>query len=469
MIGAFRRLAAAGAVLVVTTAGPWAEAAQADSGTTAASQTKQSASSAAQSIHDVRSQTLSFGIDSQILDLLQTLTQEKDGTLDPEVEKLFETSLNTDVRQASLELLRQVKDWNLAAQAAQVVSGYINSGSTGSESLVLTAIRYLRDAKGQQAIPLFTKLVNDQSQSIASAAIDALGMSGDPSVSGMLINQLKDPSFPTALKAQTILALGDLKPKEAVPVLTQILKNPDADSVLRQYACNSLGLIGDPASVPVIEQALSASDSYLRAYAVSALGHFQGSAVDDKLMQALKDSFWRVRVSAAESLGTRKVSAALPILEYKAKYDPEPNVERAAVGAIGDIGGTEGYSFLRTILANPLINQALRETAADKLIANDLRGSLSDIEKVIHAEWSTPNSRFLDYLCHRLSEAKDPSLKSLFATFLSSPNINIEIYGLRGIRDNHFTDLLSQIEHYDSTSMPTSVRATAESAIQALK
>lgn len=442
---------------------------QSGTSTHAAGKSSSSSTSAVQSIRDIRRQTLLYGIDSQVLDLLHTMYQEKDNSLNPEVESIFASSPNAEVRQAAIDLLREVRDWSITAQVRQVLSDYLNTATSPSENLLLSCIQYLRDAHDSQAVPLFKQLVSDQSQSIASSAIDALGKSGDPTASSLLIDDLKNPSFPTDLKAQAILAIGDLKPKEAVPVLTDILKNPDNDPILREYACDSLGKIGDPASLPVIETLLASKNEELRAYAVNSLKHFSGSAVDEKLIQALKDSFWRVRVSAAGSLGTRKVAAAVPILEYKAKYDPVPNVEIAAISALGEIGGSEAFAFLRGTLANQLVSLTLREAAADQLIKNDLSASLPDIEKIINEDWGKGGSHLLTYICQKLSVAKDPALKGTFERFLSSPYIIIQIYGIQGIGNNNFTDLLSKIEGYDAPKMPEAVRAAAEATIRSLK
>ncbi len=452
----------------LTASGVWGQQAATQAKAPAATSSSTTASPA-QSIRDIRRETLLYGIDSQILSLLQTMYQEKDNSLNPEVASIFETSPNTEVRQAALDLLRQVGDWGIASQVRQVLSDYLSSGSGPAESLILSCIQYLQDAHDSQAVPLLKKLASDQSQSIASAAINALGRSGDPTVSPMLIADIQDPSFPKELKAEAILAIGRLKPTEAVPVLTDIVKNPDNAAILREYACDSLGKIADPTSLPVIESLLSSTNQELRAYAVNSLKHFPGPSVDARLIQGLKDSFWRVRVSAAGSLGARKVTSAIPILEYKAKYDPVPNVEVAAISALGEIGGREAFTFLRGILSNQLVSTSLRETAAEQLIKNDLSGSLPEIEKTIKEDWAKSGSHLLTYICQKLSEAKDPGLKPTFERFLSSPFMVIQIYGIRGIGNNHFTSLLSKIEGYDAPKMPNAVRAAAEAAIRSLK
>lgn len=431
--------------------------------------TSTSNGSAAKSINEIRKETLLYGIDSQIIDLLGTLTQEKDTALNGDVEQIFAQSANPQVRQAAVNFLDTVKDWNATTTARKIIANRIQTGSTGNDKLITSTIQYLTDAKDTAALPQISQLVQDQSQAVAFEALVSIGKIGSAPQAESLLKDLQDPQFPSALKPQVVLALGDLKSEAAVPELTKIFKNQDQQAVMRRYACYALGKIGDPASIPVIKEAFSESDTYLRAYAVSAIANYNGAEVDSLLIQALKDSFWRVRVNAAESLGKKKVVSAIPILEYKARYDPEAVVQRTALSALGEIDTPETMAFLRKVFSNSLIDPALRTVAVDQLISKDLSGSLTELEKFIHSEWDKPNSHLLDYVCNHLSQAKDPKLEPLFERFLGSPSLNIQIYGLRGIRGNDFKSLLKKVEPFDNPKNNASVRAAAEQAITTLK
>lgn len=421
------------------------------------------------SINEIRKETLQFGIDSQVVSLLTTLTQEKDAALGSAVIQLLDQSLNTNVQQGALEYLTAVKNWNATSFAEKLLNDRVQQGENGEGTLIVTAIRYITGAKDANSLPILTKLMQDQNLSVAYEAVSSIGKLGGKTQAASLLADLKDPSFSTKLKPQVILSLGQLKSKEAVPELTKILQNQNSDATERRYACEALGKIGDPASLPVIEKALSSSDTYLRSYAISALANFPGSKVDGLITQGLKDSFWRVRVNAAQTLGKRKVAAAIPILEYKARYDPELVVQQAAVTALGEIDDPASIAFLQKVFSNKLINPALRTIAVDALVSHDLNGSLKEIEKYIQSEWDKPNDHLLDYVCNQLSKAKNPKLEPLFERFLGSTSLNIQIYGLRGIRNNDFKGLLDKVKKFDNSKENQSVRAAAEAAISTLK
>ena len=422
-----------------------------------------------QSLTDLDRQTLLFGIDSQVLELLSRLSNQPEPALDPDVATLFKQSANPDVQTAAINYLRTVKDWEAKDPAFAVLQGYANGGGQ-TEEVVIGVIRYLREAKDAAANPLYAQLLSDPSKSVVEAAITALGKSGDQQYAGQLLSNLSSTDFPSELKPDLLLALGDLKAQSALPELTKILKNRDQSSIMRQYACYALGRIADPASLPVILQAYQDKDDYLRAYAVSALANYAGARVDNLLIDALKDNFWRVRVDAAESLGTRRAAQAVPILEYKARFDPTQNVREAAISALGKIGAGDSNEFLKKLFANDLVDPALREKALGSLLSHDLARSLGTIEKVIAKVWATqPQSPFLDFICKQVSQTKDPALKSLYLRFLDGPTLNIRIYGIRGIVNNGFTDLRGSVEALSTDKNPQAVRENALTALKALK
>ena len=209
------------------------------------------------SINEIRKETLQFGIDSQVVSLLTTLTQEKDAALGSAVIQLLDQSLNTNVQQGALEYLTAVKNWNATSFAEKLLNDRVQQGENGEGTLIVTAIRYITGAKDANSLPILTKLMQDQNLSVAYEAVSSIGKLGGKTQAASLLADLKDPSFSTKLKPQVILSLGQLKSKEAVPELTKILQNQNSDATERRYACEALGKIGDPASLPVIEKALS--------------------------------------------------------------------------------------------------------------------------------------------------------------------------------------------------------------------
>lgn len=422
-----------------------------------------------ESVHKIRKDTLLYGINSQVISLLGTLEREKDTSLDSEVVTVLKQSADTKVQRAALHFLDTVKDWNATATARKIISDRIQTGATGNGKLVTTAIQYLSDAKDSSALPTIEKLAKDQNATVAFEALSAIGKMGTSKQAAKLLKDLKDPNYPQKLKPQVILALGKLKYTAAVPELTKILKNHDQQLVMREYSCAALGEIGDPKSISAVKAAYSSTNDYLRAYAVSSIGYFKGKEVNALLIQALKDSFWRVRVNAAKSLGKKQAAEALPILEYKARYDPQIVVRRAAINAIGQVDDPKGFSFLRSVFSNSLVDASLREVAVTQLVKKDLKGSLKTIETFIRKGWSKPHAPVFDYVCKQLSQAKDPQLESLFQRFLGSPSLNIQIYGLRGIRLNDFKGLLKKVKPFDGPKENLSVRAAAEAAIRKLK
>ncbi|MEW5818037.1 MAG: HEAT repeat domain-containing protein, partial [Spirochaetota bacterium] len=354
------------------------------------------------SITEERKETLLFGIDSEIVDVIKKMTEEKTLYLKKEILNLFSTSLNTEVLKAVLDYLSTIKSRDAEDAAIKVLEDYGDYKDTDPK-LIIASIQYLSEGKNEKAFDAISKLISNENESIAKAAIKAVGKSGNEKYVEALIEHMHETDFPQSLKPEIILALGEIGSKKATNLLTDILKNETEEPVWRRYACDSLGKIGDPSSIDVLKKAYTGGDVNLRAYAIYALSHFLSDDVENTLIDALKDSNLKVRISAARGLGEKRSEKAVPILIYKANKDPELNVQQEAVFALGKIGSSDAFDVLREIYSTELKNLNLRSAALDMLIQYDLINSLDTLRKVIKKELEKKKSQILDYTAKQLS------------------------------------------------------------------
>ena len=104
------------------------------------------------------------------------------------------------------------------------------------------------------------------------------------------------------MKLFVIDALGDLKAKEAIPHLSNILKTEKDSSI--SAALLALSKIGGAESIDIIENILLKSDSFdARALAAQCLGNIGDPVAVRSLVDALEDSIDYVREKALDALG----------------------------------------------------------------------------------------------------------------------------------------------------------------------
>ncbi len=413
-------------------------------------------------------QTLLYGIDSQVLEVVQRIAATRDDRFTKELASVLTDTRSKEVKKAILQLFgdQGVKEGEAAAR--QVLADTENP--TGD--LVVASIRYLSVIHAAGLSSLLVPLIDSKDTAVAIEAIQTCGTSGEAACAAALEGKLKSPDFPDALRPDVILALGDLKDLKAVDDLIAIAKNPDEDKIQRVYAADALGKIGDARAMPVLKAMFSENDALVRAYAASALAHFGIGDVFPMLIQGLKDDDWKVREQCAKALtGTLSASqadTALPILDYKAHYDPVSQVRVAAIKAIGGMGSSQGEDNLAALYQGAGFPPETRENALKALVARSVSRAAEAAKAVMAAEGKNVDQRPIEATARVLSDAHGADLKDVFTTMLASPDQVIRAYAVRGIGANGFSDLKDRLKDMSTKDPSLLVQREAEKALSKL-
>ena len=214
------------------------------------------------------------------------------------------------------------------------------------------------------------------------------------------------------------------------------------------------------------------NDALIRLYAASALSHFDLGEAFPSLIQGLRDENVRVREQSARAL-TRQLSSsqagtAVPILSYKAEFDPEPSVRTASIQALGAIGGDASLRVLLKVYSGADHRLDSREAALGILVSTYLPESMDAIRAVVTAEWTSFDQRTLESTARVLSAARSSALKEFFVHFLDSPDAIVRSYGVRGIGGNGFSDLKERVKKMSEQDPNPGTRREAALALEKL-
>ena len=416
------------------------------------------------SLTEERRDTLKYGIDSEIISLLDALKDEEDKILADVVAEVYAQTVNSDIMNSAVDYFISI-DYGDATKTAEKI---IENREDESYYTLSPSLKYLSHFPDDNTEDLILPLADHDNKTLAISALTALGKCGTEKSVDPLLDMLDNDDYPDELKPTVIKALGEIGSDKALDILIYILEDIDEEKSWRWNACEALGRIADADALPAIKDALQDKDTYLRSYAVKALAGFDGSDVEETLIQSLRDSFWRVRVSAAEALGERKSKAAVDILMYKAKKDPEKNVKLAAVEALGEIADSKSLDFLRELYRKNTTAPSIRTKAAEIIIEKDTAASIDTVTAVLAEEWEKDTSAVLSYTCKFLSKAREPRLETLFERMLNYNDVAIKIYGIRGIQLNKFAGMKERLESLTKEGVNNSVRKAALAAIEQL-
>ena len=387
------------------------------------------------SLREDRLETIMYGIDTQVTELITKLEVEKNFEFNEDFLNLLETSSNSRLEVSIIKLFKIAED----DSAVDYIFEELQENYNLSDDIQVTFMNYIAEYQTREISEYFLELIEEESNTISIAAITALGKSDLEDTIETLIEYLDDSLFEDLRKPAIIESLGKLKAEEALEILSDIATDIYTEnSSLRWKAVVALGEIGKEESLAVLKSLFSDKDPYLRNYTITALKHFPSKDVEDLLIQGLRDSSWRVRVNAAQSLGELSIKGSVPILIYKAENDPDiRNVRSASVRALGEIGGAKAYDYIRKLYENELSDIGLRSISITILADKDLSNSIKTIKSVFNDEWDKDKSAILDYTCKVLSTTKSPALKNLYARMLNyETTLNLKLYALRGIRLN---------------------------------
>ncbi len=415
--------------------------------------------------HDRMRQTLLYGIDKQVIDAIATIRQQQDATFTPELAQILAEQRSSDVQKAVLDLFRDTKVKDGEASARALIAAWQDTPGAA----VVSAVQYVA-AIGADGLPaLLGPLVDSTDNSVALSSIAALGTGGGADSAALLLKKLKSPDYPDGRKTDIVLALGTLKDPGAVDDLLSIAKNQDEDKVRRMYAADSLGKIGDAKALPVLRDMFQEKDALIRLYAASAISHFSVDEAFPMLIQGLRDENVKVREQSAKTLARQlnptQTATAVPILSYKAEFDPESIVRVASLQALGAIGGDEAISMLLKVYSGADHPAESRDAALTALASKALAKSLDAIRSVIAAEWTSYDTRTLEATARILSTTKSASLREFYVRFLDSSNPVVRSYAARGIATNAMSDLKDRVKKMADTDPSAAARAEAAKSL----
>ncbi len=258
----------------------------------------------------------------------------------------------------------------------------------------LQALEEVRKAPGDRkaAVPALVAIVSDprtHAKARAEAA-NALGEIGDPAAVPALVAAVTPGATERdaiELNRHVADALGELRAREAVPVLTSLTASPDGFTQVA--AVDALGKIGDPAAVDTLVGVATGErvEPFTAKKALLALGRIGDTSIapatKDKLVRALVQMLFEERppgVSyfpeasfAVVEIGTPMAAPLLAVLEGKdagltawaSKHGVVPGALYAkSAQLLGDVGGPD---------AVPALVQKLSYQDADAGVATYVR------------------------------------------------------------------------------------------------
>lgn len=249
-----------------------------------------------------------------------------------------------DVKASKQMLIEQLKNGNTVERiyAAKALSNFSSDDviDTLKETLLddpfwgvsAQCAQALANIKTDAAYNALTDALDIKNPKARRAVVKAIGefkkKESVPLLQPMLEN---DDSY--FVQAESAVALGKSTSKEVFATLLKALRIRSFNEVIASSALTGFGeLKDDIASHLLIEHSKLGKHHREREAATLALGKFakNNDKVVDHLKQLLKDPWFRVRTNAIKAFVEAQESKAIPDIEWVAKNDIDPRVQRVA-------------------------------------------------------------------------------------------------------------------------------------------
>lgn len=411
-----------------------------------------------------RKDTLTYGIESEITGLLDTLIKEEDSTLSDEIYKVFLTSRNVNVKDKIITYYTTNKDDRLADYAVEILADPYDS----EKSTVNLLIKYCGAMKIRDAAPLLTDMLENEQEDYFDAALTALGECGGADEAVFLAEFLDNDILTTARKQNLMKALGAIHAVETWDKLVEIIEDDDQNTYVRMYAAEAIGMMEKEESIPVLIRLFQNNDSNLRTYAVKGLAYFDTKEVEQFMIEALRDNYYKVRLEAAKAAGKWDFKSCMNSLIYRARNDSETTVKYACYESLGMLDEQEAFDFLIEVLQDEKKGDAARSKAAEVLLKEGNSAAIELVVEVAQKCLEDDKKKTLRYnIGKELAKYEDSSFRDICRGFLESKDTSTQGIGIDIFNKNQFRDLIplvQEIADNQKSGLKTKARVALEKA-----
>lgn len=173
---------------------------------------------------------------------------------------------------------------------------------------------------------------------------------GEPEAAGLLIIALRDPD--PLVRQEAAKVVDEFNAADIADALIAALG--DSDEVVRNAAAHALADLKDPAAATPLLQALDNShDTFVIAGILRALKPLRSLSAQAPALRLLQSGEAQVRREAVGVIGWLKQPENLPALMERAHHDNDPDVRRAATGALVYATAEQVGPMLIQILKDP--------------------------------------------------------------------------------------------------------------------
>lgn len=395
-----------------------------------------------------RKDILKYGLESEVIELVNALGNENDTSYSADLADLFARTKNPSLREAVLSLFIRQKNDSLKTYCVATLSDPYEE----RKSTVSVAFKYATELGIKDALPAIRDILKSENVDFRTQAIDALGKLGDASDAQYLLdyfdgNVAGDDKERLALRQSVMQALGQLRAAETWDRMAEIAKDEEENAYIRADAAVAIGRMGNPESVEILAKLFESTDPVLRSAAIKGLSEFSTQAATDTIIEGFKDSYYKVRMESIDAASRLKLDSALQYLLYRAKNDPVEAVKMAAYDALGSMGNADATAWLRSVFLDDKASEKIRVKSCAVLLKNDPDAIMGDLQTVCGKFLADDKKTWIRYELGKLIAAADSKKTADIAlSYLGHKDTLTKSLGLDMFEKNRYPEMIDAVK-----------------------
>ncbi len=376
-----------------------------------------------------------YGLESDILQLLQTIQDEKTHEYDNEIRTLFETTRSISVRESIISLYTQNKQMLPEDWMFQILEDPWDSPKT-TVRLILTHV-YELDIKS--AASYIRNLLAEDNSDFRDQLIQTIGKIGDSTDAAFLVDYLEndfdvDEKTRLVIRQNIMTALGELGALETWDRLYEIATNEDENTFIRATAATSLASMKKSEILPLLENLFENKDPLLRSAAITGASNYTDSVARSLIIEGLRDNYYKVRLEALSAVENLMLVEAETSIVYRAQFDPVDSVKLKAYETLGAIKTESAHKWLLDTFNADATSDRYKVKAADVLMKYNAPLVFDSFARLVDSSLKDDKKKWLRYELGKImlntseTDYEDIALAYLLNSDVSTRGIGLELF-----------------------------------------
>ena len=396
-------------------------------------------------------QALQYGLESEILDVVNKVDAQDFETLQADFSRLFTETKSPAVREGLFGLYQKYENTMLTEAAVTLLEDY----DAQQRTLVKAALSYLGAVKPELTPAVheaLEKILTQNTAEYGAETVAVLGEIGGDEEAAFLATYydsltIDDAKQELILKQTIMVALEKLHSEDTRAFLLERAQDDTENVYIRSSAIAGLAKMGNPDIVPLLGEFFEQPTPQLREAAIRGAASFDTDETRKLILQGFKDSYYKVRLEALKTVQATSMQEAAPYVLYRAKYDPTDAVRFAAVEALAVLNTAEGNAWLAETFRDAKKSEKLRITILSAALKHHSTALAADLDTVVLATVTDTKQKKLRYAFGKeIAKIESPATAEICKAFLQSDDVLTKSIGLDMFKTNAPADARSLVE-----------------------